>query len=132
MRIGILGPLYVRDAEIHGARLRVLLVRFALGPGRVITAERLIDDLWAGDPPVNPTNALQSLVSRLRRELPGMIVSHPAGYLLDLPPEAVDAWVFERLTGEARAASGDPALAASCCARRCLSGAARPSPTRRT
>ncbi|MFF5207854.1 BTAD domain-containing putative transcriptional regulator [Streptosporangium sp. NPDC000396] len=113
MRVGILGPLHVPGTEIGGARLRILLVRMALDPGRVITAERLIDDLWADDPPANPMNALQSLISRLRRELPGAIVSHPAGYLLDLPREAVDAWAFERLVAEGRAASENPARTAS-------------------
>ncbi|MER5646072.1 BTAD domain-containing putative transcriptional regulator [Streptosporangium sp. NPDC002524] len=120
MRVGILGPLRVdggppheHGTEIHGARLRVLLVRLALDPGRVVTAERLIDDLWPEGPPDHPANALQSLVSRLRRRLPGAVASHPAGYLLDLPREAVDAWVFERLAAEGRAASGDPASAGS-------------------
>ncbi|MEV0614546.1 BTAD domain-containing putative transcriptional regulator [Nonomuraea sp. NPDC050404] len=97
MRVGILGPLRVAGREIGGARVRALLVRLALDPGRVVTADRLIDDLWPGDPPAHPTAALQSLVSRARREAPGMISSHPAGYALDVPPGEVDAWAFERL-----------------------------------
>ncbi|MGJ6968059.1 AfsR/SARP family transcriptional regulator [Streptosporangium sp. G11] len=120
MRVGILGPLRVdggpphaHGTEIHGARLRILLVRLALDPGRVVTAERLIDDLWPEGPPDHPANALQSLVSRLRRRLPGAVASHPAGYLLDLPREAVDAWAFERLAAEGRTASGDPTVAGS-------------------
>ncbi|MFI9596963.1 hypothetical protein [Nonomuraea sp. NPDC052265] len=42
MRIGVLGPLQVAGAEIGGARVRALLVRLALDPGRVVTADRLI------------------------------------------------------------------------------------------
>ncbi|WP_326825925.1 BTAD domain-containing putative transcriptional regulator [Streptosporangium sp. NBC_01756] len=113
MRIGILGPLRVPGTEIGGVRLRALLIRLALDPGYVITAERLIDDLWADDPPVHPANALQSLVSRLRRELPGVIVSHPVGYLLDLPREEIDAGAFERLAGAGLAAADDPVRAAA-------------------
>ncbi|SDK50373.1 BTAD domain-containing putative transcriptional regulator [Nonomuraea jiangxiensis] len=97
MRVGILGPLRVAGGEIGGARVRVLLVRLALDPGRVVTADRLIDDLWPDQPPAHPLAALQSLVSRARREAPGMISSHPAGYSLDVPPGEVDAWAFERL-----------------------------------
>ncbi|WP_406674037.1 BTAD domain-containing putative transcriptional regulator [Nonomuraea sp. N2-4H] len=97
MRVGILGPLRVAGSEVGGARVRALLVRLALDPGRVVTAERLIDDLWPGDPPAHPPAALQSLVSRARREAPGLIASHPAGYLLDVAPDEVDAWAFERL-----------------------------------
>ncbi|MFI6927507.1 BTAD domain-containing putative transcriptional regulator [Nonomuraea spiralis] len=103
MRIGVLGPLQVAGAEIGGARVRALFVRLALDPGRVVTADRLIDDLWPGEPPAHPTAALQSLVSRARREAPGLIASHPAGYLLDVPPAEVDSWAFERLVR-----AGDP------------------------
>ncbi|MFI6540070.1 BTAD domain-containing putative transcriptional regulator [Nonomuraea sp. NPDC050547] len=108
MRIAMLGPLLVSGAEIGGARVRSLIVRLALDPGRVVGADRLAADLWPDDPPAHPQAALQSLVSRARREAPGLIASHPSGYLLDLPPDEVDVWVFERLvrTGRARAALG--------------------------
>ncbi|NJP93708.1 AfsR/SARP family transcriptional regulator [Nonomuraea sp. FMUSA5-5] len=116
MRVGILGPLRVAGGEVGGARVRALLVRLALDPGRVVTAGRLIDDLWPDDPPAHPMAALQSLVSRARREAPGLIGSHPAGYLLDVPPGEVDARAFERLVreGDVRAALAlwrGPALA---------------------
>ncbi|MCK2213488.1 AAA family ATPase [Actinomadura sp. ATCC 31491] len=116
MRVGILGPLQVAGAQVGGARVRALLVRLALDPGRVVTADRLIDDLWPAEAPAHPLAALQSLVSRARREAPGVIGSHPAGYLLDVPPGEVDAWAFERLArgGEARRALAlwrGPALA---------------------
>lgn len=97
MRVGILGSLRVAGDEIGGARVRALLVRLALDPGRVVSVDRLIDDLWPDDPPAHPMAALQSLVSRARREAPGLISSHPAGYALDVPPGEVDAWAFERL-----------------------------------
>ncbi|MEU6780244.1 BTAD domain-containing putative transcriptional regulator [Nonomuraea angiospora] len=97
MRVGILGPLQVAGCAVGGARVRALLVRLALDPGRVVTTDRLIDDLWPGEAPAHPMAALQSLVSRARREAPGVISSHPAGYVLDVPPGEVDAWAFERL-----------------------------------
>ncbi|MEZ7127596.1 BTAD domain-containing putative transcriptional regulator [Nonomuraea sp. AD125B] len=116
MRVGILGPLQVAGAQVGGARVRALLVRLALDPGRVVPADRLIDDLWPDEPPAHPAAALQSLVSRARREAPGLIGSHPAGYLLDVPPGEVDAWAFEQLVrdGEAHRALAlwrGPALA---------------------
>ena len=69
MRVAILGPLEVRSAEggadglveIPGRRLRALLIRLALDPGRVVPAERLIDDLWRDEPPAAAHNALQAL-----------------------------------------------------------------------
>ncbi|WP_027341077.1 BTAD domain-containing putative transcriptional regulator [Hamadaea tsunoensis] len=119
MRVNILGPLEVvvdgRPAELGGARLRVLLARLALTPGRMVSTEALADALWSGAPPADQLNALQSVVSRLRRILPADAVKLvPGGYRLDLPPEAVDAEVFERLAREGRASlrGGDPQRAA--------------------
>jgi predicted ATPase/DNA-binding SARP family transcriptional activator len=119
VRIGILGPLEVRAAgrrvEVGGARLRALLILLALEAGRVIPAERLIDDLWDDDPPAGAPNALQSLVSRLRAALGDgrdLVESHAAGYLLAVAREDVDAHDFEARVGRARRA-GDPSASAS-------------------
>ncbi|RFU39764.1 AfsR family transcriptional regulator, partial [Actinomadura logoneensis] len=107
VRIGILGPLEVRDGtgrpvEISGPRLRALLVRLALEPGRPVSAARLLDDLWDDDPPGG--NALQALVSRLRAATGRDVIGHgPAGYRLALDPSAVDAVAFERAVAAARA-----------------------------
>ncbi len=119
MRIGLLGPLEVTDAtgrpmEVGGSRLRTLLILLALDAGRVVTAERLVDGVWGDDPPSGAPNALQSLVSRLRRALPGLVIgSHPSGYRLDLGDEAVDVRRFDRLAARGRALlKRDPAGAA--------------------
>ncbi|GAA3218076.1 BTAD domain-containing putative transcriptional regulator [Actinocorallia longicatena] len=103
MRVGILGPLEItsggRRTELGGARLRVLLTVLALAGGRVVSAERLIDDLWEDDPPAGATNALQSLVSRLRSAIGrDAVESHPNGYRLNAE---VDAAEFEARVGEA-------------------------------
>jgi DNA-binding SARP family transcriptional activator len=63
MRVAMLGPLRVRGEddrpiEVGGARLRLLLLRLALDPGRVVTAGRLAEDLWGDDLPVDPAGAL--------------------------------------------------------------------------
>ncbi|GAA2448980.1 BTAD domain-containing putative transcriptional regulator [Actinomadura vinacea] len=109
MRIGILGPLEVRDGagrpvEIGGPRLRALLVRLALDAGRWVTVARLLDDLWDGAPPAGGGgNALQALVSRLRAAAGRDLVEHgPAGYRLRLDPADVDAVAFERAVLAAR------------------------------
>ncbi|MBE1583042.1 hypothetical protein ACFPOI_58585 [Nonomuraea angiospora] len=70
MRVAILGPLEVESAAVGGARLRRLLVRLALAAGRAVTVEALAADLWPEEPPADPGDARQSLVSRLRRTLP--------------------------------------------------------------
>ncbi|MFI5952404.1 BTAD domain-containing putative transcriptional regulator [Cryptosporangium sp. NPDC051539] len=126
MRIRLLGPLELRDASdrpvpVTGVRQRALLCRLALDPGRLVTVDRLIDDLWGARAPSSPANALQSAVSRLRRDLdragpPGRdtIRSHPAGYRLDLSPGHVDLHECARLAAAGTAAlrSGDADAAA--------------------
>ncbi|WP_412077450.1 AfsR/SARP family transcriptional regulator [Streptomyces xanthophaeus] len=119
MRISMLGALAIRsedgdDVAVGGARLRALLILLALEPGRVVSAELLIDGIWEQDPPAAAANALQALASRLRRALPGVDVeSHPAGYRLAVRPEDVDVVRFEQLASAGRGAlAGDPATAA--------------------
>ena len=113
MRIGVLGPLEVRDdagglVPVGGARLRSLLIRLAVGDGRPVSVERLADDLWADGLPADAANAIQALVSRLRGVLGRDAVEHgPAGYRLAVDPGQVDARAFEQLLGRARAVLAD-------------------------
>src|SRR5690349_3209998 len=110
--IGLLGPLQVRDetgrpVHVGGRQLRVLLTLLALNAGRVVPVASLAGELWPDDPPGNPGNALQTLVSRLRAELRQagageVIESHPAGYRLAVPPQAVDVMAFEELAARGR------------------------------
>ncbi|HTJ68684.1 MAG TPA: winged helix-turn-helix domain-containing protein [Actinospica sp.] len=93
------------SVEITGSRLRALLALLAVAPGEVRRAEYLADQLWNGEPP--SANALQALVSRLRRVVGAeTVASRPTGYLLDVDPAAVDLCRFELL-----AESGSPQAA---------------------
>jgi DNA-binding SARP family transcriptional activator len=126
VRIGILGPLEVRDeagllVRLGGPRLRALVIRLALDPGRAVTADRLAGDLWPVDgpdqaAPADSGNALQALVSRLRHAAgPGIIEHRAGGYVLTVDPGDVDATQFERAVGQGRAAlaAGDPGAGAA-------------------
>ncbi len=105
----MLGPLEVRTdedgggpVEVPGVRLRGLLVALALRAGHVVPKATLVDWIWAEQPPVDATNALQRLVSRLRKLLPdGVIEGHTDGYRLAVAPDAVDAVRFEHLVAGA-------------------------------
>src|SRR5947208_3152726 len=108
----MLGPFEVRAddggiVDVPGARLRGLLIALALDAGRVVPKASLIDWIWGEQPPADAANALQRLVSRLRKALPdGVIEGQPDGYRLRVRPDAVDAVRFERLVGQARAEDG--------------------------
>jgi predicted ATPase/DNA-binding SARP family transcriptional activator len=112
----MLGPLEVRRGalavEVVGARLRCLLARLALDAGQAVGTAALIDAVWDDDPPGGAANALQTLVSRLRRSLGDgtLIRQTPAGYRLDIAPVSVDAHRFEQAARDGGGAlrAGDP------------------------
>jgi DNA-binding SARP family transcriptional activator/tetratricopeptide (TPR) repeat protein len=117
MRLGVLGRLEVcvgdEALELGGARQRTLLALLTANAGRVT-------DLGALVPPGNARRTARTYVSRLRRSLAPaaaalavdeLIVTRPAGYLLRLPPEVVDAARFEQLVAAGRAAA-EPAVSA--------------------
>ncbi|MGP3937290.1 BTAD domain-containing putative transcriptional regulator [Nonomuraea sp. KM88] len=117
MRFGVLGPLAVWSADgdavvVPETKVRSLLAALLTAPGQVVSADRLVDELWGEAPPANPTGALQTLVSRLRRVLgraggQGLLVHRALGYVLDVADDAVDAGRFTALTTRARTAT-DP------------------------
>ena len=114
VQIGMLGPFEVRRndvglVDVPGARLRGLLIALALKPGHAVPKASLVDWIWGENPPVDATNALQRLVSRLRKALPdGVIEGQTDGYRLMVEPDAVDAVRFERLVtaGQGRTEDG--------------------------
>ena len=118
VRVAMLGLLTVRAPDgspvpVTGARLRTLLILLALDAGRVVSAGRLVDGVWGDEPPAEAANALQALVSRLRRT--GLTIeSRPTGYLLALDADDVDLHRFETLAARGRAAlATDPVTSAA-------------------
>ncbi len=116
----ILGTLeVVQDGgtvDLGPPRQRALLARLLIDPGAVVSADRLIDDLWLGDAPETARHALHVYVSRLRKALgPDRIrlERQRSGYRLLIEPVELDAARFEELATEGRAgrARGDSAAA---------------------
>ncbi|MCM3924100.1 AAA family ATPase, partial [Frankia sp. AiPs1] len=115
VRIRVLGPLAVevggRPVALGGPRQRAVLARLVVARGELVSVDRLIEDLWRGEPPAKAVTSLQSYVSNLRRLLePGraprtpatILISASPGYAVALDRDAVDAWRFESLLREAR------------------------------
>ncbi|MEU5599339.1 BTAD domain-containing putative transcriptional regulator [Streptomyces sp. NPDC020298] len=90
--------------ELGGARLRSVLGLLLEDVGKVVSTERLIDEVYGDEPPASAANALQSQISRLRRRLGVTIESLPHGYRLDVDPDDIDAHRFERLARQGREA----------------------------
>ena len=110
----LLGPMEItvdgRPASLPGAAERALLAQLLLSPGRTIPATTLVDRLWAESAlPVDPMNALQVRVSKLRRALaalgaPDLVAREGVGYRASVAPESVDAVDFVARVRRARAA----------------------------
>ena len=106
VRYGILGPLALNcDAGPVrvGSRLqRILLAVLLVEANRPVPADRLAYELWGDRLPRDPSGALRSQVSRLRKILPqGSLVTEESGYRLQIGPEQLDATRFEDLLAAA-------------------------------
>ena len=114
---GVLGPLQVlragRAVPLGGPRQRAVLALLLLEAGRVVSMDRLAEEVWGGDPPGEWANTLQTYVFHLRRALEpgrargdagGVLVTSGRGYVLRAGREQVDAAVFEDQFTAGRAA----------------------------
>lgn len=124
LELRVLGPVAALSdglpIDLGTAKERALLALLALNAGKVVSADRIADDLWDGAPPAQASATLRVYVSHLRKALSGtisdgeLIKTQRPGYLLDVTPDALDATRFEGICRSARAAAaaGDHAGAA--------------------
>ena len=114
---GILGPLEVsrsgRAVPLGGPRQRAVLALLLLEANRVVSLDRLAEDIWAGRPPEGWVTTVQIYVSHLRQALEPdrargaageVLVTRGRGYLLRVGRERLDAARFEDGFAAGRAA----------------------------
>ena len=119
MEIQVLGPVELRDngteVPVGGPRQRRLLAALVVNAGKVVSVERLIDAVWAGDePPDGAARTMRTYVSRLRAAMgDGLIQKRDPGDPLVIDADMVDASRFERLliAARSRLEAGDPSEA---------------------
>jgi YVTN family beta-propeller protein len=117
MRFELLGGLAVFDdggvlVPVVGPSRRGLLAVLLLHAGEVLTADRLIDELWGQRAPPTAAKSLQVHVWRLRRALDGgggsgQLATEAGGYVIRVEPGQLDLEVFEGLLARGRAALAD-------------------------
>jgi DNA-binding SARP family transcriptional activator len=116
--IRLLGPIVAErggePVSLGGPRQRAVLARLAIGSGQIVTVERLVDDVWAGDPPATALNTLQSYISLLRRTLgdPRLLRREGPGYVLSIDRQQLDVARFEDRVLAGRVALADDPRAA--------------------
>ncbi len=112
MEFRILGPLEVIGPDgpviLRGTKRRGLLAFLLVQRGQVVASDRLVEALAEGDSSSGAPGTIQTYLSQLRKLLPlvgGGLVTHPSGYVFDIPDDALDAARFESML---RAASAEP------------------------
>lgn len=127
----MLGPLEVvvdgRSLALGGTKQRSVLAVLLLNPNRVVSTDRLIEDVWGETAPDEPLRVLQVYVSNVRKLLRSarderndeVIETRKPGYLLRAEPQQHDLLLFEELvrSGREALAGDDPASAADSLAR---------------
>ena len=105
---GILGPLEVSRSghvvPLGGPRQRAVLALLLLEANRVVSMDRLAEDVWGGHPPEGWATTLQTYVFHLRQALEpnrargaagGLLVTRGRGYVLRVNREHLDATLFQ-------------------------------------
>ena len=97
-----------------------ILALLALEPRQAVPTTRIVDRIWAPDPPERAAARLHVHVSRIRRTLaelgcPDVLHTRNDGYALDIDPAGCDHVQFERetATGLDALRHGDPRRAAA-------------------
>jgi DNA-binding SARP family transcriptional activator/RecA/RadA recombinase len=110
VQFDILGPLQVLDAGrplvLGRPKQRAVLAILLLDAGRVVSLDRLVEEVWGPHSPPQALASVQAYVSHLRRLLepqraPGVpatvIVNQAPGYRIVVDPDDLDATRFETL-----------------------------------
>jgi peptide/nickel transport system substrate-binding protein len=116
----VLGPIEARDEErelsLGGPKQRALLAVLLLERNTVVSRDRLIDALWAEQPPASAGHTLDAYVSRLRKLLGAdRLTRRAGGYVLRAEAAEVDIDRFDELVarGREQLAAGEAADAAA-------------------
>lgn len=120
MDVRLLGPLEVIDGDgapvdVPGLRPKGLLAYLALQDSHSATADRILDEVWADDPPASMATTLQVTISRLRKAIGReRIETTPDGYRLAVPSPNTDLERFRlhARRGRQLATLGNPGRAA--------------------
>lgn len=120
MRFHLLGPLGVETdggpVDLGPHKQRSVLAVLLLNANEIVPTDRIIDLVWGEAAPRTADHSVQIYVSDLRKALANggpadLIETRPPGYVLNVPPESVDAFEFEHLVRDGLAAvrTGDVA-----------------------
>ena len=98
------------ELDLGPRKQRALLALLLLNANRVVSTERLIDDLWGEAPPSTARAALQVYVAGLRKALGNdgaALRTRAPGYVLELV-DGRSTWIASRSYARRRTSAPDP------------------------
>ncbi|GAA2150571.1 hypothetical protein GCM10009760_45110 [Kitasatospora kazusensis] len=119
----MLGPLAAAESGASivptAAKPRQILALLALNANRIVSVPQLMEELWGAELPRSAPTTLQTYILQLRRKLRAAalecgqpsageqaLATRHGGYMLEVPPSAVDATEFDRLSAAGHSAFG--------------------------
>lgn len=96
-----------RAVPLGGPGIRSVLAMLLLEPNQVVSLDRIVDVLWAHEPPASARTMVQGYVSRLRQRLTeagvaAYIATTPPGYRMVVDESLIDVTVARSLLARAR------------------------------
>ncbi|MCS7478081.1 BTAD domain-containing putative transcriptional regulator [Umezawaea endophytica] len=94
--------------DVGPARQRCVLAVLLVEVNTIVPVDRLVDRVWGDRAPQRARATLHTYLTRLRRALPGVPITHRSGgYVLSTAPETVDLHRFRALVRQARTSATD-------------------------
>src|SRR6266545_4328110 len=113
----VLGPFEVASVDgtvriLNTPKICQVLALLAVRANTIVSADSIVEELWADTPPRSALTTLQTYIYQSRKLLAdiglasgghSLLVTRAPGYMLEVPPTQVDAGKFERLLKEGKA-----------------------------
>jgi DNA-binding SARP family transcriptional activator len=97
------------DRAPSAGKPRTVLAMLAFHYNQFVSVDAIIDELWGANPPRTAMTTLQTYIWQIRKAFTNanqhLIETLPGGYLLRVPRDAMDIWLFEQLAADGRKAA---------------------------
>jgi DNA-binding SARP family transcriptional activator/tetratricopeptide (TPR) repeat protein len=119
IKVAVLGPVrvWLGDSELDAGPVKqqAVLAALVLRPGKIVSAERLLDDVWGEEPPESGPKAIAGYVHRIRQSLGDTVIlsERSLGYRFDPAGAETDLARLAELTAVATGEKKEGDLAAA-------------------
>lgn len=92
----------IGEVELGSPKQRSVLAVLLLNANEIVSMDRIVEMVWGDQAPRTAEHSVQIYISELRKALSNetastVIETRPPGYVINIPPDAIDMMRFERL-----------------------------------